>query len=281
MNTVILRRLLLTALLLALAALAVSGIADRQGEHYLQQGLKRALVTFAVSRALNGVISVAQETEISLEPAGVGVTLLPGQILDPVNDLIERFSWIMLAATTSLGLQQLFATIFGWRVFSWMLLGWTLFAVFLVWQPALTGAPWRWRRVVLRMTVVFFVLRFLTPVIAVSGEAVYRLFLQDRYEASMQTLQTARQEVAEVEKNAPAPQSAASSPSLLEQAKRLYESARDGLDVRERMARLSAVATQATESTIELIVIFVFQTILFPLLFLWLLAKLVRALLGT
>ena len=281
MTAVFFRRFLLTLLLLALAALAVSGIADRQSEHYLQEGLKRALVTFAVSRALNGVISVAQETEVSVEPAGIGVTLSPGQILDPVNDLIERFSWIMLVVTTSLGLQQLFATIFSWRAFSWMLVGWTLFAVFLVWQPALSQRPWPWRRTVLRMTVVFFVLRFLTPVIAVSSEAVYRLFLQDRYEVSLQTLQMARQEVAKVRENAPPkPQPATSSPSFLEQAKQLYDSARDGLDFRERMAKLSAVAAQTAESTIDLIVIFVFQTILFPLLFFWLMIKLIRLVLG-
>lgn len=37
--------------------------------------LKRALVTFALTRTLNGVISVAQGTQLAFQPAGVGVVV--------------------------------------------------------------------------------------------------------------------------------------------------------------------------------------------------------------
>ena len=71
-------------------------------------------IVLAVARTLNGVISVAQGTEVALEPGGVGVNLTVGQILDPVNDLIERFSAVMLVASSSLGLQNILLVMTGW-----------------------------------------------------------------------------------------------------------------------------------------------------------------------
>ena len=60
------------------------------------------VVAFGLARTLNGAISVAQGTEIALQPAGVGVTLTAGEVLDPLNDLVERFSLLALTATISL-----------------------------------------------------------------------------------------------------------------------------------------------------------------------------------
>lgn len=269
-------KLLFTLLLLASAVLALSGIADRKGEAYLQQGLKRALVTFAVSRALNGVISVAQETEIALEPAGVGGTLLPGQILDPVNDLIERFSWVMLAASTSLGLQSLFATILAWSWFSWALTVWIAGVILLLWVPRLSAKTLRWRRPILKATIVFLMLRFLTPFIAFSSETIYQLFLEERYETSLQGLKSAQEGIVEVQGATVPPDAVVEQEvngSFFDRAMQLYQSARDGINIRQRMAQLSAIASKTTENAVELIVIFVFQTILFPLLFLWVVAR--------
>lgn len=47
---------------------------------------------------------MAQGTEVAVEPAGVGVIFTPGQILDPVNDLLEQFSNLMLAASVAFGI---------------------------------------------------------------------------------------------------------------------------------------------------------------------------------
>ena len=51
--------------------------ARRGGDAQVDAGLKRALATYAAARALNAVISVAQGTEVALEPGGVGVVLAP------------------------------------------------------------------------------------------------------------------------------------------------------------------------------------------------------------
>ena len=105
-----LRRKLLLALL-ALLAVAVAcawlrPLDDLAGAQ-AQAGFKRAVASFATARALNAVISVVQGTELSVQPLGVGVTLTPGQMLDPLNDLVERFSDLMLAASVAFGVQLL------------------------------------------------------------------------------------------------------------------------------------------------------------------------------
>lgn len=273
-------RAMATLVLALLAVLSVSGVLDRKGDAWLQQGLTRALVTFAVSRGLNGIISVAQETEVSLEPAGVGVTLMPGQILDPVNDLIERFSWVMLASSTSLGLQKLFASIASWPFFSWGLALWIALAIVLLWWPVRGGWLARWRKPVLKATAIFLLLRFLAPMVAFAGEVVYDVFLQERYEQSLQGLRTAQQEVAQIQ-SATAPQPAPTDGgSFLDKARSLYQSARDTVNIRDRMQQLADIASRTTENAIELIVIFLFQTIIFPLLFLWVLIRVSRRILG-
>jgi hypothetical protein len=97
----LLRRAILPLLLLVLVACAWFAPLDAPAGDRVDAGLKRALVSFATARALNGAISVAQGTELSLQPVGVGATFAPGQLLDPVNDLVERFSDLMLGASVS------------------------------------------------------------------------------------------------------------------------------------------------------------------------------------
>ena len=106
---------LLALVTIAVVVSSVTSV-DRYAREDLDSLFRRALVTFALARTLNGLISVVQGTEVALQPAGIGVTLTPGEILDPVNDLVERFSWIMLAATISLGIQQVLLDIGQWWV---------------------------------------------------------------------------------------------------------------------------------------------------------------------
>ena len=97
------------ALWSGLAVLAVvtvlSGLIDDTSRRYASEAFTRALVTFAVARTLDGVISVAQGTEVAIEPGGVGVNVSAGHVLDPITDLGERFSAVILVAITSLWLQ--------------------------------------------------------------------------------------------------------------------------------------------------------------------------------
>jgi hypothetical protein len=64
---------------------------------------------YAISRTLNAAISVVQSAEVSLVVAKVDV----GELLDPVNDAVERFSTVMTWATASLLVQKFIITLVG------------------------------------------------------------------------------------------------------------------------------------------------------------------------
>lgn len=86
--------------LVAVAALVLQGMAweEPAAVAYAEQTFQRALVAFGIARGINAAVSVLQESEVRFG-VGVGAGVKPGQVLDPVNDLVERFSWVMLVTS--------------------------------------------------------------------------------------------------------------------------------------------------------------------------------------
>ena len=94
---------------IALTALICSAVAfnwlptfDVFAQQYLTDTISSNAIVFTVVRTLNGVISVVQSAELSVGVASVNL----GEIFDPINDLIERFSGLLLISLTALGIQQ-------------------------------------------------------------------------------------------------------------------------------------------------------------------------------
>jgi hypothetical protein len=162
-------RILSTILVVALAILSALPVIDRQAGADYDALFQRALVTFALARTLNGVISVVQGTELAIQPAGVGVTLTPGQILDPVNDLVERFSWVMLGATLSLGVQNVLLEISSWwgtrLIVALLAIGWLLLRHFRRQPEARTD------QILLRAFLLLLFLRFAVPLSLIANDA--------------------------------------------------------------------------------------------------------------
>ena len=271
-------KLLLSVLFVGFAALAHTGLLDSKGEHYAEQGLSRALIAFGIARGLNGVISVAQGTEFAVQPAGIGVNFTPGQILDPVNDLIERFSWVMLAASASLGIQQTLLTIASWPYFSYLMVGLFLSAAAAVWLPAV----WRSKvgRYFIKFAIVFVFVRFAVSLAAISSELVYVQFLAPQYEQATAQLEATTADISRINSaTREAVDDQDEELSLLDRAKRMYSSAKATLDIDARIEQYKTAAADASKSAVNLVVVFVFQTIVFPLLFIAVIYTLAKSLL--
>jgi hypothetical protein len=261
----------LLALLLLLVA--QQGGVDRFGMHYTESSFNRALLTFAVARSLNGVISVAQGTEVAVQPAGVGINFAPGQILDPVNDLIERFSWVMLASTTSLGLQKLLLQIFGSPHFTLLLALVMATALALLWHARV---GWEVsQRFFYRAMLLLLVLRFSVPVVALGSELLFTTFLQQQYEHSTQSIEQAREEIGRINHGS-AVAALPADQSLLGRAREWYQSTLQSIDIEATLQQYQQAAANVSEQLIQLIVIFVLQTVVLPLLFLWGIGRLLR-----
>lgn len=264
-------RNLLVALTVLAALLSMTGALDDVGDRYTHGSLTRALAGFAVARGLNGVISAAQGTEVSIHPAGIGVTFSPGEILDPLNDLVERFSWVMLASSVSLGIQRLLLELGAWSGFAWSV---ALLALLCAWMLA-RGSPLAfWQAWLVRVVWVLVVLRFAVPLMAIVNEGVYEAFLAPQYEEATQRLESATESLRELERRESPPEDGEE--SLLSRAKRMFDQAASSIDMEARLERYTALASEASYDAVNLIVIFVFQTLLSPLAFLAVLVGVVK-----
>lgn len=269
------KQLAITLVLLLLMVVAQEGSLDRFGHEQTEAGFKRALLVFAVSRGLNGAISVAQGTEVAVEPAGIGLNFKPGEILDPVNDLVERFSWVMLASSASFGIQRILLDVMA---SPWLTLAATLAVLALL---LLTWWPRRYHLgrlglVVFRLAVALLILRFSVILVAIGGERFYQAFLEPQYSESRQQLERAAGNIGEVNGELQPDLPQAEGESLLDRAKRVYQSATEAVDMDARMAAFSRAAADISEHAINMIVVFLMQTVLYPLFSLWLLWQLLK-----
>lgn len=260
------RPLTVAALLVVLSAAWLPRI-DDAALAQVDAGWKRALATFAAARALNAVISVAQGTELAVQPAGVGVTLAPGQALDPVNDLIEQFSTLMLMASAAFGAQRVMIGIGSWWPVSLLLSAFVIAWAVMRWRAR---APPRWLS---QAVIAMLVVRFMVPAVALGSEAVFQLFLERDYRAGQQTLERSSSEIEGL--NAERAVAPPADPTVAERLRRWWS---QGGDVGDRFEALKAVANGAVEQVVRLIVVFTMQTLVLPLLLGWALWQLARAL---
>lgn len=223
-------------------------------------GLKRALASFATARALNAVISVVQGTEVSVAPGGAGVVLTPGQVLYPVNDLVEKFSTLMLAASVSFGIQKVLIMIGG----SWMvaaLLTLAVLARVLLYLRQLHSPPW-----LTSALVVLLMVRFAIPLVTLGSDALFQEFLVGDYQSSQQGIDSASGQIGKSESLGSVTTEANGDQGLVAKLKDWWSR---NADLGTRLEKLKQAAEQATDHIIRLIVIFLLQTLVIPLLLLW------------
>ena len=190
------RKILWTVLIVLAVAGALSGEIDRYSERQAEDALGNALVTFAIARTLNGVISAAQGTEVALEPGGVGVVFSVGEILDPINDLIERFSAVMLVAASSLGLQALLLNITGWWGVSAFLVVAAVAFLFVIWAPE--SAASKYASPILRILLVALFIRFALPVLITGTAMISDMFLASEQQAATAVLESTTRDIEEM-----------------------------------------------------------------------------------
>ena len=268
------RKILMTILALLAVAAALSGVVDSASRDYGEQAFKRALLTFAVARTLNGVISVAQGTEVAIEPAGVGVNFTVGQVLDPINDLVERFSAVMLVATSSLGLQNVLLRISGWWGLSLLLASAAVLVVAALWWPRFISE--RAGMALVKVLLIAVFVRFAVPVLVMGSNLVFDGFLSAEQAAATSALEATRVEIEAL--NEPTEPATPQDQSLVERLGSVLDDSLQSMDVSARLNALKERVSNASEHIINLIVIFVLQTIILPLLFVWAFAELLKTL---
>ena len=251
------RRTLLIGLTLVIALIWLRPI-DNVAEQYTEKGIKRAFATFAAARTLNAVISFIQEASVNVQ-MGVGATITPGAVLDPLDDLVEQFSEIMLLSTLSFASQRLLIEVsravpvcvfLTFLFFSWFLFCWRKRTP-PIWLPKLALA--------------LLCLRLAVPTMALGSELFYQAFLSSEYETSK--IQIDNVQIPDDDDY--------SGESFTEKAKHWWSK---GLDMAKKIGSLSAWANNFVEHIVRLAAVFIVQTVIFPLFFLWGMLRLYRTL---
>lgn len=251
------RALLITVLATVLACAWLPWLNDSASLN-TEAGLKRSLVTFATARALGAALSVAQGTELSVEPFGVGVTMTPGQMLRPINELVDKFADMMLYASVAFGVQLMLLKFGGHVAVAGALsVAAVLWAAF-KWGGG-TGKVSRWMQPVL---LILLMARFAVPLTSVVSEGIYMAFMKSGYESAHGEVQASARAIPGA-----SPDIAESKGGMLEKWKAW----------KDKMAALREAAEKWTVRIVDLIVIFVVQTVLIPVAFLWICWRFARA----
>jgi len=233
-------KIFLTLFLLVVSALSFVAEIDEHALEIYTQTFDRALYSFALVKGLNAIISVIQSTEINLS-LFVGATVGIGEILDPINDLVERFSVVMLISSVSIGVQHLL-----------LILGKSMFIKVLLVVSASVSLLGIWVKKLqasfvfifsMKLFLLLFLLRFGAVVFVYSTELMYEEVYAKEYVQANKYIQSYKNDLEVIREN-----------------KQEFNSL---------WVQLKNKTQTFSKKVIQLITIFVVTTILFPILFLW------------
>ena len=232
---------------------------DDKASAALQHSLLLSSAPFAAARLIDRGIAFVSEAEV-----GVGVaSVKPGQLLKPLQDMAVRYSDLMVLAMTSIGL-QLFLLEFG------QLAALPLFGSGLLLSAlALLIGPASWRSssaYLLRLFIALLVvIRIGVPLAAYGVAELSAWVLEPKRQAaeSALSLETAALQRAEL----PATNTDEGSLSWLRNI---------AAQANDLFAAVRSFSDSMVEKLVQLIVVYSLQTLVFPLLSLWLLWHLGR-----
>ncbi|MBU2713545.1 hypothetical protein [Zooshikella harenae] len=259
---------LISLIIALLASIAWIKPIDQSTDAIVTEHLKNAAVTFAAARLLNGAISVVQGTELSIEPVGIGVTFKAGEILDPVNDMVERFSWVMLASTTSLGIQKLLIQMISAHWFNIMLSSMAGLLVIALWIPKAIPRTQLWFT---KLFALLIVVRFALTIVVLANHLLQIHFLEEQQQQATEHLQMTTQAIEDFQQQQI--EQSQEEKSFIESLRDRWDQVSQQLNPSKQFEVLQAKANQAIEDMMLLIASFLLQTVLLPLLFLWILVK--------
>jgi len=249
------------------------GAVDRSANGYLESALQRTLMTFAVARGTNAAISFLQDADVTVTPVGVGVTVSPGELLDPIDDLIEQLSSLLLLAATSLGIQRIAMELVGSHPIQWLLTTVAVCWGVAAWLAPRAGA----HRLLSRLLLAALVLRWLVPAHVLIVQTIDTWLLAPRFDAALTELTLGRDQ-AQALGDATRNESSEPAPSWSDRILGAFDGASPAA-LQTRITELAKTLAGLGARVVELMVVFSLQTLVLPLAFVWLSSWMLRVIL--
>ena len=230
----------LLLVLAGLVGLSWLGTLDTISGDYVGASLLDAGIIYGTARGINALVSALQGTELDLWL----VTFSIGELLDPVNDLIERFSGVMTIAITSLVIQQLLLVIVSDATFSAVL---TLLAL-VVAATVLVNKTGSYK-VFLKIFLVVALLRFSLSLVVIANLWVDQAFLPDSNAAEFRVMQDFEADLGGVD--------------------RMVRGEGDRSAIAGQFTRLQQKFDRFVDSSLHLMGALLLKAVIVPVLFLW------------
>ena len=222
-------------------------LVDDFGDRYTTKALTQATVTYGITRGINSVVSVLQSTEVSIGIASVS----PGEFLDPLNDLIERFSWITMMAMASLGFQKLLLLMASSLFFKILL---TVTGSLLLGSLFLRDI--NMQQALLRFFVIALFLRFAVGGVVFANNLIEYYFLEQTKAEATQSLSATKLSLNDM--NA----------KTRQEDSGFWNGLKNSISAIDE-EEIKSQTENATSNILDLTVAYIAQAIIFPLLFLW------------
>ena len=250
---------LVSVLIILLVSLSSTRVLDDYVDDYTDESIRNAALTYASARGVNALVSVLQRTEVE---AGVFVSgsMTIGEVLDPLNDMIERFSSVMTWVLASLAAQKLLLLLASHVLFLYLVAVLGVVSLLLIYFGR-SGA----QSVVFRCFLVVVFVRFALGLAVALNSAADILFLDQQLRENDQEMAQLQSNILRIDTTADA----------------------DGDDIRDAVMdfwsglslnELDRKISRGRENFINLVAIYVLKTILFPLGFFYMAIFIIRCL---
>ncbi len=254
------RKSLAAIFIVLLVAVSSTRVLDDYVDDYTTDALTSAAITYATARGLNALVSLVQSSNVE---AGIGVvsgSLTIGELLDPLNDMIERFSTVMTWVLASLAAQKVLLLIASHELFLYLVAVLGISALLLLFYgPPRAGAQ------VFRVFLVVVFVRFSLGIAVALNSGVDWLFLDQQLQSNDRQISEFQSNVIGIE-----PTDDLDTGSLRDSLLAFWQSL--------SLAELNRKIGVAIENFINLVAIYLLKTILFPLGFFYVVVYAIRLL---
>lgn len=248
---------------------------DARTDDYFRVAISKAGIAYATCRVINASVSMLKASSLQLQPAGVGVSLAIGQALDPIDDMTERVSDVIITAITSLGVQKLAYEISVSLVppiISVFLFIWSI----LLWFEHERLPPLR--RNILRFLLLVAIARLCLPISAAANAFVHTHFFAEQISAANKALALGTVEIDKL-KDFSLPEIAGVLGTIENSTSFLK---RKSVEFKNALVAAIENAGDIIENLLKLtflyVGIFLIQVVMLPVLSFWLMAKTISTL---
>jgi hypothetical protein len=150
---------------------------DKISQNYINNSLTKSAITYASLRGLNAAVSIVQESSLNLGIA-VEANIAIGQVLDPINDAVERFSDMITFSIWALGSEKIIYELSKTPIMIWIVLFIGIASLFIQ------------KDYIEKILLILIITRLFIPFSAVVSDYAYKEVFETKIESNLAILKS-------------------------------------------------------------------------------------------